>query len=170
VGYGFPRWRNAADLSSEWNAICRELKMREEVASVPTPNIVETSFCIRFPAKSFGNEHFLGRDMGLDFDAIGTYDNIHCALGNGMCQRCERSELQHAKKQRKRWVILRFIEQIGIKLVSASREFVAFDARCTDLSQNLYWVAASFSIFLSTTDAVKWKHPICLVEVLGISG
>jgi len=57
-----------------------------------------------------------------------------------------------------------------MKLVSASREFVAFDARCTDLSQNLYWVAASFSIFLSTTDAVKWKRPICLVEVLGISG
>jgi len=57
-----------------------------------------------------------------------------------------------------------------MKLVSASREFVAFDARCTDLSKNLYWVVASFSIFLSTTDAVKWKRPICLVEVLGISG
>ena len=98
VGRGLLRRRDTTNLSLEGNTICGSLKMSEQVCSVSAPNIVETSFRVGFPAESFGDKHFLGRDASMDFDAIRTNDNIHCALCNRMCHCGECGKLQHGKK------------------------------------------------------------------------
>jgi len=101
VRRGLSRRRNVANPSFDWNAVFRYLEMREQIFSVSAADIVEISFCSGFSAKSFRNEHFLGRDTGSDADAIGTYDDVHCALRDGMCNRCEHAKLEHSKTPKK---------------------------------------------------------------------